>query len=149
MYGHTRSVRQVTFYQVTDILSLRENTLVFRQGLNRKDLQSTLILPARTKTFEQLVELVGSFIVSTASMESTSATSQRVLFTEAEPDAEYCWYKTGRRFHHHVDNCYRRHSPHSLHPIDSANALVIILHHHEQYLVVTNGVGSVFCTCIV
>ena len=38
------------------LISERKKTLVFRQGLIREDLQSTLILTARTETFEQLVE---------------------------------------------------------------------------------------------
>ena len=71
-------------------ISEKEKTLVFRQGLIREDLQSTLILPARTETFEQLVQSARSVIQSTAVTTSSSATSQRIFLANSTPDAVYC-----------------------------------------------------------
>ena len=61
-----------------DPISEREKTLVFRQGLIREDLQSALILPSRTETFEQLVESERSYIQSTVAASSVSSSSQRM-----------------------------------------------------------------------
>ena len=92
-------------------ISEREKTLVFRQGLIRKDLQSALILPSRTETFEQLVESARSYIQSTVAVSSVSSSSQRIFLNTTDTDyCTYCLERTGRKYLHRVDNCNRRHS---------------------------------------
>jgi hypothetical protein len=58
-------------------------TLVFRKGLIRENMQQSLILPARTETFEQLVVTAPTYFQSsTNTSSSAAATSQRVFYAE-------------------------------------------------------------------
>ena len=66
-------------------ISEREKTMVFQQGLFCEDLQSALILPSRTETFEQLVESARSYIQSTISVPLVLSTSQRIFLANTEP----------------------------------------------------------------
>ena len=85
--------------------------MVFRQGLIRQDLQSALILPSRTETFEQLVESARPYIQSTISLSSVLSTSQRIFLANSDPVyCTFCFERTGGKIPHHVDNCNRRRS---------------------------------------
>jgi hypothetical protein len=94
-------------HQITE----KEKILVFRQGLIREDMQHSLILPARTETFEELVESARTIVQSTASSTNARGSSQLVFMTENDSETAYCSYcfeATGRKFFHQVSKCRRK-----------------------------------------
>ena len=80
-------------------ISEKEKTLTFRQGLIREDLQTGLILPARTETFEQLVQTARSWQQSADStitnLSSKTSTSQRIFMSDDTSCCSCCLKETG------------------------------------------------------
>ena len=85
-----------------------EKTLVFRKGLIREDMQQSLILPARTETFEQLVVTARTYFQSsTNTSSSAAATSQRVFYADGgeEKHCSHCFAESGRKLAHASADC--------------------------------------------
>jgi hypothetical protein len=84
-----------------------EKTLVFRKGLIREDLRTSLILPARTKTFDKLIVTAKAFHSST--IDTSSNSSQRIFATaDSDTPCPHCLSETGRQFFHQLAKCRRR-----------------------------------------
>jgi hypothetical protein len=81
--------------------------MVFRKGLIREDLQTSLILPARTETFEQLIVTARSYFQATEATSSNSS-SQRIFAADGDGPCPYCLSETGRQFYHPLSKCRRK-----------------------------------------
>lgn len=85
-------------------ISEKEKNVVFRKGLIREDMQQSLIFPALTETFEQLVIMARSYAASTLS--SSTSTSQRVFYSGDEPPySSHCFLASGRKLPHSIGEC--------------------------------------------